>query len=58
MSFEFANVYVLRTAVEGRRRNLTAILRNIFEMTGVNLAFLIIRLDRVQVQQGRVHRCC
>ena len=28
----------------GRRRNLTAILRNIFEMIGVNLAFLIIRL--------------
>ena len=29
---------------KGRRRNLTAILRNIFEMTGVNLAFLIIHL--------------
>ena len=28
----------------GRRRNLTAILRNIFEMIGVNLAFLIIHL--------------
>ena len=28
----------------GRRRNLTAILRNIFEMIGVNLAFLIICL--------------
>ena len=28
----------------GRRRNLTAILRNIFEMIGVNLAFLIIRM--------------
>ena len=29
---------------KGRRKNLTAILRNIFEMTGVNLAFLIIHL--------------
>ena len=28
----------------GRRRNFIAILRNIFEMIGVNLAFLIIRL--------------
>ena len=28
----------------GGRRNLTAILRNIFEMIGVNLAFLIIRM--------------
>ena len=29
---------------KGRQRNLTAILWNIFEMTGVNFAFLIIRL--------------